>query len=317
MKRSHEKRPPGQRYRAGPSNRLALDRMFDRVVRGALEVKPPEVLYHYTTWTGVKGILSSQRFWATAHDCTNDEAELVSADSVIIDAVNGLRQNSVGAAAEVLDLFIENYAREQVTLVIPVYLACFSVLQDDEEQWKRYGDNGAGICLGIRMLKELPPEDPALGSALIKVDYSESSWRQKVKANMGKVCAILGRARTLPNNKKLGLSALYRIAAFASIMAKQPRWEVEQEYRHVTIVHPDARIEPKERYSEGRTIRYLPILVREEGKRIAFAEVIIGPNQDIEGARTRLKEILANNRYRVGDIEYPAISTSALAPWHL
>jgi hypothetical protein len=317
MARSQKQKHSRGRGRGISRDPLAVDRMFDRVVQGAFKITPPEVLYHYTTWASAEGILSSQLFWATAHNCTNDEAELVSADSMIIESVKDLRRNAVRAAAQVLDLFLANYAKEQITLVIPVYLACFSALRDDKEQWTRYGDNGYGVCLGIRVLDEQPPASPEFGSALVKVDYSESSWRESVRGNMGKVCAVLERARELPKNVKLALSALYRIAAFASIMAKQPRWEVEQEFRHVTIVHPDAKIEPKERQSGCKTIRYLPVLVRKEGKRIAFAEITIGPNRDVEDSRSYLEGLLADNGYRVGDIEYPHITVSAAARWHL
>lgn len=71
---------------------LALDQMFDGVVGFTSEVEVPRVLYHYTGWEGAKGIIASQQFWATAHDCTNDEAELVSADSIIVEVAKELRE---------------------------------------------------------------------------------------------------------------------------------------------------------------------------------------------------------------------------------
>jgi DUF2971 family protein len=227
------------------TNPLALERMFDRPVNETLRISPgeaPKVLYHYTTWEGAEGILSSQRFWATAHDCTNDEAELVAADSIIIETVRELRRNAVHAAAEVLDLFLRNYSREQVTLVIPVYLTCFSLLRDDVNQWRRYGDDGRGICLGLRIIDEPKSQGPDLGDGLVKVDYSETSWRENVREHMGKVCSFLSYRNASPAGLKLALSALYRIAAFTSIMAKQAAWEVEHEFRHVTIVHPGSQI---------------------------------------------------------------------------
>jgi hypothetical protein len=300
------------------SNPLALERMFDRPVNETIKIPPaetPKVLYHYTTWAGAEGIISSQRFWATAHNCTNDEAELVTADSIIIETVRELRRNAVHAAAEVLDLFLRNYAHEQVTLVIPVYLTCFSILRDDSQQWKRYGDNGRGVCLGVRMLNEQKSQGPDLGDGLVKVDYSEASWRENVREHMGQVCSFLSYRNASPAGKKLALSALYRVAAFTSIMAKQAAWEVEQEFRHVTIVHPDARVQPMERQSGGKIRRYLPVELRDNGKRIAFAKIITGPNQDAANARERLKLVLEQRGYAVGDLEYPEIVASALPRW--
>ncbi len=72
---------------------------------------------------------------------------------------------------------------------------------------------------------------------------------------------------------------------------------------------------PNERVSGGRTVRFLPTIVRAEGKRIALAEIIIGPNQNAGEARQRLNQLLADVGYRVDDMEYPGITASVVAPW--
>jgi hypothetical protein len=56
-------------------------------------------------------------------------------------------------------------------------------------------------------------------------------------------------------------------------------------------------------------------MVRAEGKRIAFAEIILGRNQNLETASERLKKVLEANGYTVGDMEYPTIKASGLPPW--
>ena len=95
--------------------------------------------------------------------------------------------------------------------------------------------------------------------------------------------------------------------------AKQQKWQVEQEYRHVTMVHMGADVKPQERERDGKTIRYLPVLVR--AGRIAFAEIVIGPNQDAKASEERLKKVLEAAGYKPGDMEHPAIVPSGLAPW--
>lgn len=144
------KRPPPKRRRKTPGrDPLAVERMFDQVANAPHTGAPP-FLYNYTTWGGVQRIVASQRIWGTAHDGTNDVAELVSADAVIIEVAKELRKNATGAAAEVLWRFVEGYAALQVTRMITVCLACFSVARDDEQQWRPYGDDGRGVCLGSR-----------------------------------------------------------------------------------------------------------------------------------------------------------------------
>ncbi len=296
---------------------LALDRMFDQAAQRPFETHVPRLLYHYTSWAGARGIISTQQFWATAHDCTNDEAELVSADSIIMDVAQHMRSTMIGAAAEVLDLFLNGYPTLQVTKLIAAYLVCFSVARDDAEQWEKYGDNGRGVCLGLRVLDETPPDAPDTGAATVQVDYSEASSRATLAGSFKDICSLLSRANVLviPENVKLGLSALYRAAAFASIMAKRENWAVEQEVRHVTIVHKDANIQPKKRQSNGREISFLPVPVRSGGKRIAFAEILIGPNQNIDHAIEEMRCLLADSGYSTGEMEYPEINASVVAPW--
>jgi hypothetical protein len=176
-----------------------------------------------------------------------------------------------------------------------------------------YGDNGRGVCLGIRVLNEPGPKD--LPWVLVKVDYSETSWRSDLTKNFSAVCSLLARAKASRGNYELGLSALHRIAAFASIGAKRAVWAVEREFRWVTLVRQNSEIQLKERDADGKVKRFLPVAVRAEGKRIAFSEIIIGPNRNAGESREQLKSFLAEQGYKITDTEYPEITLSGIPPW--
>ncbi len=192
-------------------------------------------------------------------------------------------------------------------------MACFSTARDDLEQWCSYGENGRGLCLGIRLLKE--PGPPGQPSALAKVDYLESSWRASVKESFRLLCSKLGEFKFSPSSCELGVSALNRVAAFVSIQAKQERWASEKEIRHVTLVPHDSGVRLLERESRGKKVEYLPVLVRAGNRKIALDEIIIGPNLDSEIASTRLKSLLVESGYTTDEMEYPAITASAVPPW--
>lgn len=297
-------------------NPLTLDGLFDVLVNESIRPKPAEVLYHYTDWNSARGILLGQHFWETAHDCTNDEAELISARSVILEVAETLKQEAQGIVATALDLFLRSYLRLQVNKLKTIYLACFSLARDDREQWRKYADNGRGLCLGVRVLNELIPTPKDTGSALIQVDYSEESWRNQLMSDFKQICTALSRARYSKHNIGLGSSALYRIAAFASIRAKQPKWAVEQEIRHATLIRDGANLRPKERIRDGKVIRYLDnIELRTAGKKLAFAEIIVGPNQNPEEVTKRVAALLAQAGYQPGTSEYPEVTISQINDW--
>lgn len=298
---------------------VAVEHLLDQVVEHSFQITPPAVVYHYTDWNGAAGILKSQEFWSTAHVCTNDPAEIVTADAAIVDVAKTMQQRSQDGIAELLTLFVESYPKLQIGQMTAIYLSCFSLARDDRGQWCRYADGGAGVCLGVRVLSEPGPPSAhiGVGSFLVDVDYTEDAWRTRVAESFEAVLAVMRRDDvpfSRPNVEQ-ALSALHRIAAMASIRAKTPEWASEQELRHVTIAHPDASLAPKERQSRGHTVRYLPVVVRADNKRIALGEVLIGPNQDGQAGCKQMQQLLDDAAYKVGDFEYPAaIAGSAARP---
>jgi Protein of unknown function (DUF2971) len=314
------KRPKTRNSHSSTRDPLPLDRMFDQVKRPRPLGSAPRVLYHYTSMAGAKGILSIQQFWATAHYCTNDPAELSSADSIVVEVARELHHNASGTAARVLDLFASTYSRSHIAKSTTACLVCFSLSRDDEEQWRKYGDNGRGICLGVPVLDEPGPQDQP--SALLKVDYSEESCRQTVRAEFAKICDSLSYVENLPKNVQSGfvqwgLSALNRQAAFVSMSAKHVGWAVEQEYRLVTLVSRNAKAQLKQRQSADgiKAVDYLPVMVRASGRRIALAEILIGPNRDPESTREELETLLAEKGYDSGSAEFPTVACSEVPSW--
>jgi hypothetical protein len=313
--RQRARRKKGRRSpNRGQARRMQIAEFFEHVERSDRRVSPHRVLYHYTKTSGALGILSSQEFWSTAHDCTNDEAELKSADSIVTEVAEACRKNAARTTAEALDIFLANYQHSMITEMRTVYLSCFSIARDDESQWRDYGDNGRGICLGVRVLEERGPKNTDIVSTMFEVVYSEASLRDWLTDVFGKICSKLADLPPSPFVLEEGLHALYRIAATASITAKREKWKSEQEVRHVTFSRHKTGLEPKERtLATGQIVRYLPVSVRADGKLIALDEIIIGANQNTEETRKELETLLAAKGYTVGSVEYPRISSSSIS----
>ena len=111
---------------------IKIEQELDALVNSFASDRPPEVLYHYTTWGGAEGILASRKVWATAHDCTNDPAELHSADKTILSVTRDLYSCFDPRAQAALTPFLDNYTKSHVTNLAPHYLACFSEARDKE-----------------------------------------------------------------------------------------------------------------------------------------------------------------------------------------
>ncbi len=292
--------------------RTAVSKFFESIgLRPERDLKYP-VLYHYTSTHGALRILESQKFWATAHDCTNDKGELVSANAAVFDVAQAWRKNLTGLAARALDIFLHEYDREGIAKIRTAYLACFSIARDDENQWRRYGCNGKGVCLGVRVINEPGPESEEVFSRLFEVVYSEEAMRTWFSDALGKTCLALAKYRSTNHSIRCTLASVNGLAAFASITTKTPEWSSEREVRHVTMDRFESGVTPSVRTSaDGKEIRYLPVSLRADGKLIALDEIIIGADQDFDEVRKQFEGVLASKGYVEGSIEYPKFTPSS------
>jgi hypothetical protein len=308
--RKHLQRRGKRRKRKTPP-KPTIGKFFEQTISRSNRPSPHQVLYHYTDVEGALGILRSQQFWSTAHDCTNDDEELISATPTVITVAEECRSHAKGPSQTVLDFFLERYPNSMISQIRTVYLTCFSTKRDDPSQWKEYGHDGSGICLGIRVIEEDAPTFPDRASVMLEVDYSEASLHKWLKEIFEKFCSVLASARETKSNYLEGLSAFYRVAAYASIKAKREKWEDEHEVRLATLASGERPLVDRERMGQdGKVIRYLPVSVRAADKLIALDEIIIGSNQDTDRAQQEVETVLAVKGYTPGSVEYPRITVA-------
>lgn len=311
----HPMAHPFRRLRSGTELRDELDRRLDRVVGASFRQTPPGTLYHYTSWRGAEGILRNQLFWATAHDCTNDPAELKTADEIVLRVAENLKHELTGVCSDLLRLLIEGLPKTNVATVARIYLACFSAARDKPSQWTKYGDNGAGVCLAFPTLSEPPPKD-GFDRAIVRVRYGEPEVEAAVERSIRLVCEELNRSlrQGVPRDNDTALhplNALYRISGIAALAAKKPAWAAEEEWRIAAVVKPAADNPLKRTRDDGQEVSYIELPLRDRGRHLELAEIIVGPNQDEQEGRARAAALLERCGYSTTGSTGTAISISA------
>lgn len=115
-----------------------------------------DILYHYTDYQALDGILRQAQLRVNNVLNMNDAAEMRYFMDGLCDAVAGrLEGDGDHERAEwVRELFREELKKE---FFYSAYAACFSLYRDDAAQWERYGNRGRGVC--IAFLGEISPED--------------------------------------------------------------------------------------------------------------------------------------------------------------
>jgi hypothetical protein len=106
-------------------------------------------LYHYTGLNALRGIIGTESVWCTDYRHMNDESELSHGVEVAQDVLARLAAEAddrVGLFSECVGglLDIKNFDGN-----LDFYTASFTAQRDDPGQWKRYGDEGRGVAIGV------------------------------------------------------------------------------------------------------------------------------------------------------------------------
>jgi len=126
------------------------------------------IFYHYTTTSGLEGILRSGGLRATYRMEMNDHSEFEYARKLIFKELKKLgkrndfpppAQDMATYAFKNLDKFLNN-----TTKVSSAYCACLTVSSDDKRQWEAYAESGSGFAIGFDLLQ------------LLKVQKLDAQW---------------------------------------------------------------------------------------------------------------------------------------------
>ena len=107
---------------------------------------PPEVLYHYTTQTGLLGILQDNCLWATTADYLNDASEY-SYGIGLIEAA--LKERSRASTRDEERINLDGIARG-LSKFMTICVVSLTMEGDLLSQWRAYAGGSGGFALGMR-----------------------------------------------------------------------------------------------------------------------------------------------------------------------
>src|SRR5260370_32998682 len=119
----------------------------ENISNDILSRTPDKPLYHYTTQSGLLGIIGSRKIWVTHTQYLNDRREFLHAVDLVRDELsNRLMTASVPSARERLVQMEE--ALQLSPQSINVCVCSFSEEPDLLSQWRAYG-GAAGFAIGF------------------------------------------------------------------------------------------------------------------------------------------------------------------------
>lgn len=214
--------------------------------RKHVQTELPELLFHYTSSGGMRGILESTRLWATNYRFLNDASEVEYGVALFESLVQERRTSST---SEVISEFLTRTLRTANAFdgMFDCYIACFCEQDDLLNQWRVYAGTGGGYALGFRA-KEIGRRWgdllPAQDFVLRKVVYDAELQRLLISEVLERTTAILARA-TEGISVAHANNAIARCCQFVRsevadylFCFKHPAFAVEQEWRLCHIVSP-------------------------------------------------------------------------------
>ena len=260
--------------------------MFDLISQRLFAVPPRETLYHYTTLSGLLGIVDSAELRCSDIRYMNDSTELRHTLDLLGEQVTQRIVAGVDKPA-LLTTFLD-WLTYRVVSGPMLFCASFRGNGNLLSQWRGYSVHGKGVSLGFapehildcargqqfevgrcvyassqqeKMIDEIIDAVEALDAGGDQIDETTSQNRQWVR----RFQAIEGD--------------LLRIAA----VLKHPAFEEEQEWRIVSPMIGDAA-SGKVQFREGNSmlIPWFPLDLRDQQGRLAIEHAFLGPTSNID-----------------------------------
>jgi len=258
-------------------------------------------LYHYTTGTGLEGIIDSKTIWLTDIEYLNDLSEF----KHFIEITREEFEKELAAEVfsdkqhenmnNVLDHCFNSYKQTRI------YVASFSKDGDSLSQWRVYsGSRGYNIGFEkeeiIEQL-ELKNSGDDTRSVLLEVNYNK---KETVKAANRFVRSLIGSEKVGQLNDLDSIPLLYDEFCKLAATHKNEGFSDEQEWRFISVGRfhrPGIGTVPlKIRSSNGSFIPFIKLgIMNNQSNRLSACSVRVGPGHDHELQESALKRFFADN----------------------
>ncbi|MDE7010070.1 MAG: DUF2971 domain-containing protein [Oscillospiraceae bacterium] len=242
-----------------------------------MEYRRGDILYHYTDFQAVDGILRCAQLRVNNVLRMNDSAEMRHFMNRLCSAVvERLHRDGCARQAGVIRALFQ----EEVKKEYSAFAACFSFHRDDAAQWERYGNRGRGICIAFR--REYLQRIARGALSLQTVFYRDDMAGHPM---VDAFCRLAEEGGEL-SGENPAVREIMREAWACSVSYKHPSFRSEYEMR--LVVSPfekgDFDIRPCYHVTKERIKKYYPLDLRamcaeiQIGMEELVAELIIGPD---------------------------------------
>ncbi len=274
--------------------------MIQEITEKLYSDTPKETLYHYTTFTGLLGIIDKRALWASDIRYLNDSAELKhTADLIHIEITRRIVEGHDNP--NLLSQFYD-WVTHRITNGRMLFGSSFRAHGNLLSQWRGYSKVGKGVSIGFDpnyILACARAQSFQIGKCI----YDASSQQNLITQVIDGVERLADKHKNMNHKQQDSQpyrkifecieSDLLRIAA----ILKHPSFEEEDEWRLVSPAVTDYVNAPV-LFREGRSmlVPYVEFrLLPNNKKPIAIEHMYLGPTSNINISMNSLSMFLAKN----------------------
>jgi hypothetical protein len=293
---------------------IALGREW--MQRNSEELGPVPPLFHYTGAHGVRGILNSDRIWASGAQHMNDWMEVVYGYDIMMGALRTLvRTGGLCARSQKVFSDVLRALEQPDSPFVDAYFAAFCEKGNLLSQWRAYaGTQGFAIEVDPMVIKgelTLTTKAPARNLRLAKVEYEPDRQREGFQHVLAELIDTIENQRGHSERMIVTLTEFVRIVLSSwAATVKHPGFQEEQEWR--VIFQPMITTEEKYHSTEQFVVRVedfelvthvelMPAdnLPRKKGEqpKLPIKSITCGPNVSMRSTMRALEILLRNNGY--------------------
>lgn len=249
-----------------------------------------DILYHYTSKTGLLGIIRDKCLWATNILYLSDAAEFsytLEVSSKVLDTK--MKDKTLTENESKLILKIYEVVQGNREFHIPnTYVACFSEDGDSLSQWRAYCPKTGGFSIGFNYeyLRSLASDQ---NYKLIECVYDEEPQSSHIKSKAqtivediitkyrGQASMWAVKGKDLEHTIMDTASHFFYDLASVAPEIKDKSFEEEKEWRVVSPLHCLAEHSVLHREGPSMIVPYREFKLVKDGQPMQIGEIVIGP----------------------------------------
>jgi hypothetical protein len=285
--------------------------MLQQLISNLYNTTPTAPLYHYTSLSGMMGIVNSKAIWTSEIKYLNDADELRYLGK-IVNSILALRETSSDQANEIWRQF-RDWIRERLDHGHMLFVGSFTENGNLLSQWRGYCPPGKGVSIGFSP-SAITAAAQRQSFLIGKCVYDRKAQDDIVEQILEAVLSTALSQGPAPKGKKHPTQSYWdvfnsieldilRIAA----LLKNPAFREEVEWRIVSPFYINV-VQAPIKYRDGprMLVPYVEFSIADDSGIACFENVYVGPTANLNLSLNSIHRFLAKNA------KCPKVSSSQL-----